>query len=266
MLPLVLATLTAPRAAPPAGGVGAIVTMTRRPDGRYDVVCRSGRRELATLEEIRTERVCRGPGAPAGSGARLGVVYGRTDDCDADAAIATVRVDTDCNTLSATSDAWSVAENGVCRDIDDASVRGACLVLQGGVGTVLYGRTDDCDASAVLFRVDPYTACGELSATEETWSRSVEGRCVDTEDMGVRAACFDAQAQHGAIGGGTILYGRSDDCDPRAALLRVDDATVCEALPRDEVVWSRSMGGRCTDLEDAPLRTACVHAQSGMSP
>lgn len=255
MLPFVWTVSPATWAGPPAG-VAAIATMTRRADGRYDVVCHDRRREVATLEEIRAERVCRGG---RGTGAILGVVYGRTDNCEADEAIATVRSDTDCNAVSATAEAWSVAENGVCRDIDDASARGACLVVKGSAGTVLYGRTDDCDASAVLMAIEPWTACEPLSASEQSWSRSVHGRCVDTEDTSVRAACFDTLA-----GTGVILYGRSDDCDPNSALLVVDDTTDCAALPRDEVVWSRSNHGRCTDVEDTRLRTACVQVQSGL--
>src|SRR5215207_2626585 len=62
-----------------SAAVTDILTMTRRDDGRFDVVCRDQTREIVTADDIRADRVCRGGGA---TGTRLGIIYGRSDSCE----------------------------------------------------------------------------------------------------------------------------------------------------------------------------------------
>jgi hypothetical protein len=44
-----------------------IVSMQARSDGNFDVVCRDGRREIATPDDIRSDRVCESGTSPSGS-------------------------------------------------------------------------------------------------------------------------------------------------------------------------------------------------------
>jgi hypothetical protein len=241
-------------AAPPVdSGLESVSTIIRRADGRFDVVCRDDRREIATADDIRADRVCRGAGG--GGSERLGVLYARSDSCAADSAVATVRAETNCAAL--TGEVWSLSVDGQCRDIEDTSARAACTQLQSSIGAALYGRSDSCDAEAFVTKVDTYTKCQLLSASAESWSMSIDGECRDTEDISVRAACFALQSADAII-----LYGRSDDCEPQHALRRITDATGCEGLSRTEPAWSYMVDGRCVDIEDTNVRAACIHAQS----
>ena len=61
-----------------------------------------------------------------------GIIYGTSDSCSADAAIAAVDTWTDCNQFSTSGSAWSVKVNGQCRNISDTNPRNACFVIQGG--------------------------------------------------------------------------------------------------------------------------------------
>src|SRR5687767_13090365 len=47
---------------------GDIASMTRRPDGNYDVVCADGRHEVASVAQIQDNTVCSG-GSSGGAGA-----------------------------------------------------------------------------------------------------------------------------------------------------------------------------------------------------
>ena len=47
--------------------VSDIVSMQARSDGNFDVVCRDGRREIATPDDIRSDRVCDSGSSPSGS-------------------------------------------------------------------------------------------------------------------------------------------------------------------------------------------------------
>jgi hypothetical protein len=48
-----------------------IASMTRRPDGLFDIRCRDGRFEVASAEQIRANAVCNGGGSPVGAGLRV---------------------------------------------------------------------------------------------------------------------------------------------------------------------------------------------------
>ena len=61
-----------------------------------------------------------------------GIIYGTSDSCSADAAIAAVGPSTDCNQFSTSGSAWSVKVAGQCRNISDTNPRNACFVIQGG--------------------------------------------------------------------------------------------------------------------------------------
>jgi hypothetical protein len=48
-----------------------IVSMTKRPDGLFDVRCRDGRLEIASADQIRANQVCNGGGSPVGTALRV---------------------------------------------------------------------------------------------------------------------------------------------------------------------------------------------------
>src|SRR5262249_8640950 len=58
------------------------------------------------------------------------LIYGSSDSCDDSRLLASVSSATDCNTLSDTDRAWSVKVNGQCLDIEDTTVRKACIMHQ----------------------------------------------------------------------------------------------------------------------------------------
>jgi hypothetical protein len=240
-----------------SAAVTDILTMTRRDDGRFDVVCRDQTRETVTAEDIRADRVCRGGGGGGGggTGTRLGIIYGRSDSCDSATAIVTVRESTDCLSLSATQEAWSISVNGQCQNISDTNVRQACLAMKPG-GTIIYGRSDSCDASLAVAQVTNDTDCLTLSATQEAWSISVDGRCQNISDTNIRQACLTLQPR------GTFIYGRSDSCDASLAVARVTQDTDCLALSASQEAWSVSVDGQCRNISDTNLRAACIALQN----
>lgn len=176
-----------------SAAVSDILTMTRRDDGRFDVLCRDNTREVVTADDIRADRVCRGASAPdAGPGARLGVIFGRTDECEAEDAIVTVRESTDCMQLSPTQHAWSVMVGNRCQNIDDTNVRAACFHIKPR-GIVLFGRTDECEMNKAIMMIDHDTDCLRLSASQHVWSVMIDGRCENVDDTNLRAACLAVQ-------------------------------------------------------------------------
>lgn len=242
-----------------AAAVSDILTMTRRDDGRFDVVCRDNTREIVTADDIRADRVCRGgPAAPDAGAGRLGVIFGRTDSCEASAAIVTVRESTDCMRLSASEEAWSIMVGNRCQNIADTSVRAACFQLKPR-GTILFGRTDRCEMDQALTTIDAQTDCLSLSPTTEVWSVSVDGRCQNIGDTNMRAACLALQP-----GDGAIIFGRTDRCDADQALLRVTDETDCLRLSASQDAWSISVNGRCQNIGDTNVRQACLTAQGSL--
>src|SRR5262249_23930859 len=152
-------------------------------------------------------------GSGGGGGTRFGIVFGRSDSCEASAAILTVRDTTDCLTLSATDPAWSISVNGQCRNIPHTNVPAARPPPQPN-NTIIYGRSDSCEAETAVARVTPDTDCLRFSATDVAWSVSVNGQCRNISDTNVRAACLALQPS------GTIIYGRSDSCEAEAAVVR----------------------------------------------
>lgn len=231
--------------------VDDVQSMERRSDGRFDVVCRDGRREIVTSEDILANRVCRTTSGPSGV-----VIYGRSDSCGSDYAIASVTSSTDCQRLSDTDAAWSVSVNGRCNNISDTTVRKACLAFMPGAVRI-YGRSDSCSDDAIVAAVTSRTDCSRYSDTDAAWSVSVDGRCTNISDTTVRKACISFQP------GATVLFGRSDSCGLDYAVASVTQDTDCQALNDTDPVWSVQVGGTCKNISDTTLRKACVIAQGG---
>ncbi len=58
------------------------------------------------------------------------IIYGSTDSCSDDRILASIGPSTDCASLSDSDRAWSVKVDGRCIDIDDTTVRKACILHQ----------------------------------------------------------------------------------------------------------------------------------------
>lgn len=224
-----------------------VLTMTRRSDGDFDVVCQNGSRQVATAAQVLANQVC-GAGNPPPGSPILGRVFGRTDSCSGNPVV-TVKADTDCFSLSASDVAWSVFENGQCKDISDTNVRAACLSLNKSARAV-FGRSDSCGGNPIA-KVNETFDCFSLSASDAAWSVWEDGQCKDISDTNSRAACLALQPT------GKAIFGRSDSCggDPIA---KVTTGFDCFTLPDSGSAWSVWTDGQCKDISDTTPRAACL--------
>jgi hypothetical protein len=224
-----------------------VLTMTKRGDGNFDVVCQNGAREVATPQQILANQVC-GAGTPPPAAPILGRVFGRTDDCSGNPVV-TVRADTDCFGLSGTADSWSIWSNGECKNISDTNVRSACLSLN-KKGRAVFGRTDDCSGAPVMVMNDT-TDCFSLSSSADSWSVWDEGQCKNISDTTQRNACLALQP------GGRAIFGRSDDCSG-APIAKINTGFDCFTLPDNGDAWSVWADGQCKNISDTSPRAACL--------
>ena len=252
-LAAISAALIACDTTPEAGAAGTseaaqisdILTMTRRADGKFDVVCSDGSRATVTAAQVAANQVC---GAGAGP-AILGRVFGRTDSCGGDP-VATITSTTDCFALSATDVAWSTWSGGQCQNISDTNVRAACLTLK-PAGKAIFGRSDSCEGDAV--EVTPETDCFAQSASDVAWSVWKDGHCENISDTNKRSACLALKPE------GKAIFGRSDSCEGDA--VQVTAETDCFALSASDVAWSIWKDGSCQNISDTNKRSACLSMQ-----
>ncbi len=62
--------------------ISDIGSMTQRPDGQFDVVCKNGATEVVTATQIAQNQVCRGGSTGGGGSANRVILYGSKDSCD----------------------------------------------------------------------------------------------------------------------------------------------------------------------------------------
>jgi hypothetical protein len=224
-----------------------VLTMTKRSDGDFDVVCSNGARQVATPAQILANQVC-GAGNPPPASPILGRVFGRSDSCSGDPVV-TVRAETDCFALSASDSSWSIWADGQCKDISDTNVRAACLSLNKG-GKAVFGRSDSCGGDPIA-KVNETTDCFALPDNGSAWSVWLDGACKDISDTNPRAACLALQPT------GRAIFGRSDSCggDPIAKITPGFD---CFTLPDSGSAWSVFVDGACKDISDTTPRAACL--------
>ncbi len=121
------------------------------------------------------------------------LIYSNSDSCGG-TVVASVAARTECSKHSDTVAAWSVKKQGVCLNIADSNVRGACLEHQPGseTRTLIYSNSDSCDG-IVVASVDTSTDCQTLSDSGPAWSVRKNGACTNISDTSVRAACLSHQ-------------------------------------------------------------------------
>ncbi|MCX6118405.1 MAG: hypothetical protein NT027_12740 [Proteobacteria bacterium] len=122
------------------------------------------------------------------------VLYNRSDSCDSSYIATAVKRNTQCSTLG-NGAVWSYSYLGQCFNISDTTMVNACFEAQGNLPgmTLIYGRTDSCDANGAIATVDSTTDCNSLSSNEASWSIRQNGQCININDTSVRQACFQAQ-------------------------------------------------------------------------
>jgi hypothetical protein len=239
--------------------VSDIRSMTQRPDGQFDVICKSGAIQVASVNDIVANRVCTGGG---GGGTGDVILYGRSDTCADSAIVARISASSDCNSYGSDVPVWSVRVNGACSNISDTNARAACTAnIPGSSGetrTLIYGKSDSCAADTVIASVTGTTDCSTLSATESAWSVKVNGSCTNIRDTNVRAACILNQPQADRV----LIYGKSDSCGDDVIAASITTATDCSTLSADSA-WSIRVNGACRNISDTTVKAACVLNQPG---
>lgn len=165
-----------------AAVVGDISSMQSRSDGKFDVVCKDGTREVVSQEDVLGNRVCQRKS--------IGTVYGSSDSCASSSMVANVRETTDCATLGSTS-AWSIMVDGRCVDISDTTAQNACQEVKRRqpTGFSIFGSSDSCASDSLISTIRETTECSTLAATGSSWSISINGQCIDISDTSPQKAC-----------------------------------------------------------------------------
>jgi hypothetical protein len=243
----------------PAGAVEQeaiedVETILRLPDGRFDVRCRDGRREVVTADDLRADRVCRSGGLGGGV-----LLYGRSDSCSG-SPIAAVRENTRCESLG-TDSVWSISVNGECSDVPDTNLRDACTKYKGALGNgfQIYSRSDSCSGEVGAW-VNASTNCDSLGSGS-AWSVKKNGVCTDIRDTTLADACRQFQ---GGIGPSITVFGRSDSCSGEVAAF-VNASTNCSTLGSGSA-WSVKVEDQCFDITDTTVSAACEMYRGAIGP
>jgi len=121
-------------------------------------------------------------------------------------------------------------------------------------------NSDTCSGSLVG-RVNPGTSCQSYAGAAAVWGIKVNGRCIDTLDLGAVQAC---ETFKDAANPNTIRLFKSDTCNNSLSAI-VSTATNCESLASDQSAWAVSIGGQCKDLDDTSPRLACRALRGAVS-
>jgi hypothetical protein len=156
-----------------------------------------------------------------------------------------------------------ICKNGVTQVASASEVVANRVCIGTGAGSgdvVLYGRSDVCADSSIVSRINAGSDCNTLGTDVAVWSVRVNGICQDISDTNARAACTtNVPAKVGELR--TLIYGRSDSCDPNTVVASVTAATDCSTLSATESAWSVRVNGVCTDISDTNVRAACLLRQ-----
>ncbi len=233
--------------------VSDIQSMQKRTDGRFDVICQDGSREVVGEMDILNNEVCTAEIPNYYSGA----IYGRSDSCSQSEIVAVVNEYTNCSELSSTDIAWSIKVGGQCRNIPDTNVQKACFLIKAEGSDVIYGRSDSCSDDTMIGAVDEFTDCNQFSETENAWSIKVGGQCQNISDTNAKQACMIIKGKNH-----DVIYGRSDSCDDDDMVAIVEDHTNCQSLSNTDIAWSIKVDGQCKNISDTNVRHACLIIKS----
>jgi hypothetical protein len=182
------------------------------------------------------------------------IVYGVSEVCADDTAVASVTSTTDCSSLSSSVLARSIKIEGKCIHIDAINVRAVCALRQAGAGRAVLFAFGSCRDTQALASVSEKTECQALGSSETVGSVKVRGTCIDIAATTLRSVCLQTQSSVGR----TLVYGTSTNCDDRALVGSFTRTTDCQAFSDVERVRSIKVDGKC--IESATTaRKACIN-------
>jgi hypothetical protein len=120
-------------------------------------------------------------------------------------------------------------------------------------GEVAIYDMDNCSSGLVAY-IHSRTDCSTLRGTR-AWGATVNGQCLDLEDTTADVACYSLQV---ALDPRAVWLHKSDSCNG-AVIAAINRDTDCASLARmrNVSVWGVKINGRCEDISDVDLLTAC---------
>jgi len=130
-----------------------------------------------------------------------------------------------------------------------------CLPAGPVSSTIIYGRSDSCEASAVAARVTADTDCNALGE-DAAWSvKDTRGTCNNISDTTVSRACHGLGISTQSL---PVIYGRSDSCEGSAFVTRLTADFDCGTLSSSDAAWSvKRADGTCDNISDTTVERAC---------
>jgi hypothetical protein len=186
------------------------------------------------------------------------IVYGTSETCANDTALAAITSTTECAVLSASELARSIKVDGRCIHIDATNVRAVCALRQVGLGRAVLFAYGGCRDSQAIASVSEKTECQSLGAKDVVGSVKVRGICTDIVASSLRSTCTQTQSPLGR----TYIYGTTGRCTENALIGSVTRATECQTFSDTERVGSIRVNGDCKDVVNVvTARNVCINHQ-----
>lgn len=177
-----------------------------------------------------------------------------SDSCSGDL-IGNINPSTDCQKFNGAPDVWAIKVNGQCQDINDSTAIKACENYKnmGDEKAIRVYKSDTC-SSAMSGLFSSYTDCDSLPKNgSDAWAIRFNGQCQDISDTTVAMACRSLKALSSA---NAVKIFHSDRCTG-ALTAAVDRNTRCESLSGLADAWAIETDGKCQDISDTDIVTAC---------
>ncbi|AFY01987.1 hypothetical protein [Bdellovibrio bacteriovorus] len=178
----------------------------------------------------------------------------RSDSCSG-SLIGTVSAASSCERFSSAGDTWGVRINGQCLNISDTSSVKACESFKGGADprAVTIYTSDSCSGNAIA-AISAGSQCENFDSTgSSAWAVKIDGKCQNISDTAPAKACA---AFKGASTPGTVKIFNSDSCSGNM-VAAVDYNTRCESLRGLPAAWGIEVNGRCENISDLDIVSAC---------
>ncbi|WP_374030500.1 hypothetical protein [Bdellovibrio bacteriovorus] len=178
----------------------------------------------------------------------------RSDSCSG-SLIGTVSAASSCERLSSAGDTWAVRIKGQCLNIPDISTVKACESFKGGADprAVTIFTSDSCSGNAIAAISAP-SRCENFDSTgSSAWAVKIDGKCQNISDTAPAKACA---AFKGASTPGAVKIFNSDSCSGNM-VAAVDYSTNCELLRGLPSAWGIEVNGRCENISDLDIVSAC---------
>ena len=117
--------------------------------------------------------------------------------------------------------------------------------------TLIAYRSDSCSGDAQAF-INESTVCESLPDVR-TWGLRVGERCIDVTDQPLPQLC----ETHGALAGRQPVEVYWSDSCSGSMEASFGPRTSCEQLPDQRKAWALKVDGRCIDIQDTDIQSAC---------